>query len=200
MSGNMRARANETRAERDEHGNISGGLSQVRWQQPLPLWARILSFVLGAAVGGASILKLSNITLPGVLVGSVLVLSGWKGIPLVPSAWFATDSLGLRVTQGLKTMRRRLRTAVALGVICPLFPAGAMLVIPPALLPSAFFLSGIPGLVCALRFLLTACPRCDHHFFGLRHSIGDLTRCQHCNLSRQRGRASSRGPRKAARQ
>jgi len=189
----MRARANETGARLDEHGDVSGRLNQVRWQQRLPLWARISSVVLGVVIAGAVILELSNITLPGEVVGSVLVLLGWKGIPLVPSAWFAADSQGARITQGLKTLRRRLRTAVALGMICPLFPAGAMLVIPSALLPSAFFLSGIPGLICALRFLLTACPRCDHHFFGLRHFVGGLTRCQHCDLSRQRGRATSRG-------
>src|SRR5579862_7019227 len=189
----MHARPNETGARADEHGKVSDRVNEVRWQQRLPSWGRVVIVLLGVAVAGAALLKLSNVTVPGVLVGSVLVLFGWKGIPLIPSAMFATDSQGARINQGLKTLRRRLRTVVALGLICPLFPAGAMLVIPPALLPSAFFLSGIPGLVCALRFLLTACPRCDHHFFGLRQSMGGLTRCQHCNLSRQRGRATSRG-------
>lgn len=195
----MHARPNETGARPDEHGKVSDRVTEVRWQQRLPPWGRVLIVLLGVGVAAAALLKLSNITVPGVLAGSVLLLFGWKGIPLIPSAMFATDSQGARITQGLKTLRRRLRTAVALGVICPLFPAGAMLVIPPALLPSAFFLSGIPGLICALRFLLTACPRCDGHFFGLRQSIGGLTRCQHCNFSRQRGHATSRGSRKAAR-
>jgi hypothetical protein len=195
----MHAQPNETGARADEHGKVSDRVNEVRWQQRLPSWGRVVIVLFGVGVAAAALLKLSNFTVPGVLVGSVLVLFGWKGIPLIPSAMFATDSQGARITQGLKTLRRRLRTAVALGVICPLFPAGAMLVIPPTILPSTFFLSGIPSLICALRFLLTACPRCDHHFFGLRQSMGGLTRCQHCNLSRQRGRATSRGSRKVAR-
>ena len=191
----MRARANETRADRDEHGNVSGRLNQVRWQQRLPLWARILSFVLGAVVGGAAILKLSNITLSGVLLGSVLVLFGWKGTPLVPSAWFATDSPGLRVTQGLKTMRTRLRTAIALGLICPLFVVGLMPLIPSPLLPSAFAVSVIPALVCTGRFFLTACPRCEYHFFGFRRLMGGaMTQCQQCSLSLSADHATSKQP------
>jgi hypothetical protein len=192
----MRARANETRAERDEHGNVSGRLNQIRWQQRLPLWARILIFVLGVVVvGGAAIPKVSNITLPAVLLGSVLILFGRKGTPLIPSAWFATDSPGLRVTQGLKTMRTRLRTAIAFALICPLFVVGLMPLIPGPLLPTAFAVSVIPALVCTGYFFLTACPRCEHHFFGFRHFIGGgMTQCQRCNLSLNARHATSKQP------
>jgi hypothetical protein len=179
----MHARPNETGARADEHGKVSDRVNQVRWQQRLPSWGRVVIVLFGVGVAGAALLKLSNFTVPGVLVGSVLVLFGWKGIPLIPSVWLATDSPALRVTQGLKTMRTRRRTAIGLGLICPLFPAGTMLVIPSALLPTAFFLSGIPALVCTLRFLFTACPRCEHQFFGLPHLMNHGTRCRHCNLS-----------------
>jgi len=155
---------------------------RVRWQQALPRWARAASFALGLLSAGAAILKPSNLTLPGAMVGCALVLLGWKGIPLIASAPSAAQGRVARIREGLRILRQRRRLAVAVALICPLLTAGLVPVISPALVPIAFFLSAIPVLVCLSLFFLSACPQCDQHFFVSRHLISAQTRCQHCKI------------------
>jgi len=166
-------------------------MNGMRWQQPLPQWARIACGVFGLVSAGAAILKPSNMTLPGIVVGGVCALFGWKGIPLIASVSFTTEDKGARIAEGLKTIRLRRRLAAAVALICPLFVAGLVPVIPRPFLPTASFLSGIPVLVCVLRFVLSACPRCDHHFFLSNHLVGAMTQCRHCNISLRWVRATS---------
>ncbi len=170
---------------------VRGRVNDVRWQQPLPQWARIASVVLGLASAGAAILRPSNVTLPGALAGGAWALLGWKGIPLIASVPLATEGQGARIAEGLATIRRRRRLALAVGLICPILTAGLMPVIPDRFLPTAFLLSGTPALVCVFRLVLSACPRCDHHFFLSTQFIRPITRCQHCNISLGWVRATS---------
>jgi hypothetical protein len=163
----------------------------MRWQQPLPQWARITCIVLGLVSAVAAMLKPSNMTLPGIIVGGVWTLFGWKGIPLIASVPIATEGRGARIAEGLKTIRIRRRLAAAVALICPLFVAGLVPVIPRPFLPTALFLAGIPVLVCVFRFVLSACPRCDHHFFLSKRFIGEMSQCQHCNISLRWVRATS---------
>lgn len=179
----MHARPSDTGAQPSEGGDARDRVNELRWQQRLPVWARVLIVLAGLVVAGAAILKLSNFTVPGVLLGSVLVLFGWKGIPLFPSAPFHEENKGACIRQGLETIRRRFRTAVALGLICPSFVAGAMPLIPISWLPTLFFVACMPALACGFRFVATSCPRCDERFFGSQGLLHGLTRCQGCNLS-----------------
>ena len=162
---------------------VRGRMNGTRWQQPLPRWARIACGAFGLLSAGAAILRPSNLTLPGMVAGGVGALFGWKGIPLIASVPFGTEGRGARIAEGLRTIRRRRRLAAAVALICPLFTAGLAPVIPRPFFPTVLFLSGIPVLVCVFRFLLSACPRCEHHFFLSNHLIGAMTRCQHCNIS-----------------
>ena len=139
--------------------------------------------MLGSAIATAVILKPSNFSLPGALLGGVWALVGWKGVPLIASAHSATEGRGARIREGLKTIRRRRALAVAVALICPALAAGLTALIPHQFLPTAFLLSGIPVLFCVLLFVLSACPKCDHHFFTPNQPISSITRCQHCKIS-----------------
>jgi hypothetical protein len=44
-------------------------------------------------------------------------------------------------------------------------------------------------LVCALRFILSACPRCDQYFFVSGRLTGTVNRCRHCGLQLKLERA-----------
>jgi hypothetical protein len=166
-------------AQRDVRGRMNG----TRWQQPLPKWARIACGVLAFVSAGAAILRPSNMTLLGIAVGGVCALLSWKGIPLIASVASATEVRSVRIAEGLRTIRRRRRLTVAVALICPSFAAGLAPVIPHRFFPTVLFLSGIPVIVCMFRFVLSACPRCDHHFFLSNQLIGAMARCQHCNIS-----------------
>ena len=156
-------------------------MSDVRWQQPLPQWARVASVVLGLAAAGAAILKPLNVALAGAVAGGAWALLGWKGIPLIPSVPFGVQGQGLRIREGLKTLIIRRQVVVAAVLIFPTLTAGLMIVIPHRFVLTAFLLSGIPGLVCLFRFVLSACPRCDHYFVAADR-LSSISRCQHCNL------------------
>jgi hypothetical protein len=166
-------------------------MNGTRWQQPLPKWARIACGVFGFVSAGAAILKPSNMTLPGIVVGGVWALFSWKGVPLIASVAFATEGRNVRIAEGLRTIRRRLRLTAAVALICLFFAAGLAPVIPHRFFPTVLFLAGIPVLFCMFRFVLSACPQCDHHFFLSNHLIGAMTRCQHCNISLRWVRATS---------
>ena len=157
-------------------------VNDIRWQQPLPQWARIASVVLGLAAAGATILMPLNAALGGAVAGGAWVLLGWKGIPLIPSVPSGIEGKFARIREGARILIRRRRLVVATALIGPLLAAGLMPVIPHRFLVTAFLLSGIPVLVCVFRFVLSACPRCDHYFF-VANRLSSIRRCQHCNLT-----------------
>ena len=135
-------------------------------------------------------MKPLNVALAGSLAGGAWALLGWKGIPLIASVPFGVEGQGLRTREGLKTLIIRRRLLVAAGVIFPVLTAGLMIVIPRRFALTAFLLSGIPALVCLFRFVLSACPRCDHYFF-VATKLSSISRCQHCNLYLKLERAIS---------
>ena len=156
-------------------------MNDIRWQQPLPQWARVASIVLGLASAGTAILKPSNLALAGALAGGACILLGWKGVPLIASVPFGIEGQRARIKEGLRTIIRRRRLVVATGLIGPMLTGGLMAVIPHRFLMTAFLLSGIPVVVCLFYFVLSACPRCDHYFF-VANKLSSITRCQHCNI------------------
>jgi len=156
-------------------------VNDIRWQQPLPQWARIASVVLGLAAAGATILLPLNVALVGAVAGGVWVVLGWKGIPMIASVPFGVDGQGLRTREGLKTLIVRRRLVVAAVLIFPTLTVGLMAVIPHQFVLTAFLVSGLLALVCLFRFVLSTCPRCDHYFF-VANKLRSISRCQHCNL------------------
>jgi hypothetical protein len=156
---------------------------RMRWQQPLSRWAR-LAFVAGGLAGatGAAILTPPNLAVPVASLGLICVLLGWKGIPLVASVRYATGGMGARVQEGRKTIQLRGRVAIAATLVFSAFVAGLSGVLPRLLLPTFIFLAALVAVTCALRFVLSACPRCEQHFFIPGSRTGSLTQCRHCSL------------------
>jgi hypothetical protein len=167
-------------------------MNDIRWQQPLPQWARIASVVLGLTTAGATILMPLNAALGGALAGGAWALLGWKGIPIIASVPFGVEGQRLRIREGLQSLILRRRLVVAAVLIFPILTAGLMAVIPHRFVLTAFLLSVIPALVCLFRFVLSACPRCDHYFF-VANKLRSISRCQHCNLYLKLERAISTG-------
>jgi hypothetical protein len=153
----------------------------VRWQQSLPRWARATFIACGSVSFGAAAI-LMPASLPVASLGLFCVLVGCKGVPLFASVRYATENMGGRIREGIKTIQRRGWLVLAVAVTAPALPAGLMAVLPPTLVPTLFFLSALPALACVLGFVLSACPRCDQHFFVSSHIRRPLNRCQHCAL------------------
>ncbi len=154
-----------------------------RWHQPVPRWARIGAVMLGLTSVGAAIAKPSIVTLAGMLIGTAGMWSGCKGIPLIASVHCATKGQGIRITEGLRTLRRRGRLVAAVGLVCALLTASLTAVIPPRRFPTVILLAAVPALACILGLILSACPRCEHYFFLSNRLPRSLNRCQHCGLA-----------------
>jgi hypothetical protein len=155
----------------------------VRWQQPLSQWGRVGCVVCGlAGAAGAAILTPPHLALPLASLGLMCVLFGWKGIPIVPSVRYATGGMGARVQEGRKTIQLRGRVAIAAALVLGALVAGLSGVLPRVFLPTFAFLVALVVLACALRFVLSACPRCEQLFFISSRRAGTLIQCQHCSL------------------
>ena len=196
----MRARLAGRACARPLSFTVRGRMNTARWHQPLPPWARAVCVLFGLVTIGAAITKLSDMTLPGVLVGAAWAFFGWKGVPLVASAPLYAQPQGDNLAEGLRTLRRR-RVLAFVAPFIWLFAAAALLPqIPRQFLSTAFVLSSIPVFFFLFRWSLSACPRCGQHFFiSDKLFNASLTRCCHCGLSlRDAGSATSnnrwRGP------
>jgi hypothetical protein len=164
-------------------GSADGRPVRMRWQQPLSQWGRVACVACGlAGAAGAAILTPPQLVLPVASLGLICVLVGWKGVPIVASVRYATGGMGARVQEGRKTIQLRGRVAIAAALVLSAFAAGLSGVLPRLLLPTFVFLAALVVLACALRFVLSACPRCEQHFFISRRRTGTLTQCRHCGL------------------
>ena len=178
------ARVPANRSESSEpspNSSINDRWIAIRWQQSLPRWARAACIACGSLSFGATAALMPS-AFPVGLLGLFCVLVGWKGVPLFASVRYATENKGARVREGIKTIQRRGWLVIAVAVTAPAFPAGLMAILPAAAMPTLFFLSALPALACALGFVLSACPRCDQHFFVSSQIRRPLNRCQHCSL------------------
>ena len=119
--------------------NVMDGMKSMRWHQPLPNWARLVCVLFGLANIGGAMAQFSEMTIPGIIVGAIWALFGWKGLPLVSSS-----SVNAPLDAGLRAIRRR--RIVALAVPIAWLPCAAMLLprVHRLFLPTVFFLSGIP--------------------------------------------------------
>jgi hypothetical protein len=156
-------------------------MSAGAWYQPLPHWARVVCVLFGFANIGGAIAAASEMTFPGIVVGGVWALFGWKGLPLIASVPPHTPPDD--VAAGLMTLRRRRLVAFVVPFAWLLLSAILLPRVPMRFLSTVFFLSAIPLFVLVFRCFFSACPRCRQHFFissNLFH--GSLTQCIHCGL------------------
>ena len=179
---------------------VRGRMSAVAWYQPLPHWARVVCVLFGFANIGGAIAASSDMTFPGIVVGCVWALFGWKGLPLIASVPPHTLQPDDNLAAGLKTIRRRRLVAFVVPFAWLLLTAIFLPRVPMRFLSTVFFLSAIPLFVLVFRCFFSACPRCRQHFFISSNPFqASLTRCMHCGLSlRDGGGATSnnrwRGP------
>ena len=163
-------------------------MSAIRWHQPLPRWGRPVCVLFGLTNVGGAIAQWSEMTLPGVVVGATWALFGWKGLPLIASLPQGSAERPVNIGGGLKAIQRR--RIIAFVVPFAWLPLAALFLpqVPKQFLATAFFLSAMPVLAFLFRYLLSACPRCRHHFFiDDRLFRASLTRCVHCGLSLRDG-------------
>lgn len=158
-------------------------MNAIRWHQPLPRWARVICVLFGLANLGGAIARASETTFPGILVGAVWALFGWKGLPIIGSTPLDTQQEGVFAV-GRRTIRRRRFVAMVVPFVW-LLTAGIVLPqVPRQYLPTTFFLSAIPLFFFVFRCVLSECPRCHEHFFVSGNLFrASLTRCVHCGLS-----------------
>lgn len=159
------------------------GMNSMRWHQPLPNWARLVCVLFGLANVGGAMAQFSEMTVPGIVVGAIWVLFGWKGLPLISSS-----SGNAPLDAGLRTIRRRRLGALAVPIAWLPFAAMLLPQVHRQFLPTVFFLSTIAVFCLVFRCLFSACPRCDRHFF-ISDSLfrTSLNRCVHCGLSLKTG-------------
>lgn len=155
----------------------------MRWVQSLPQWGRAACVACGLVGAGATAVLMPQLAVPAASLGLLLVLLGWKGAPRFASVRYATGGRGPRVQEGITTIKRRGRVTIAVAFAFTALAVGVTEVLPSAQVAKLFFLAALPVLACALRFVLSACPRCDQYFFVSTRLAGTLTRCRHCGLS-----------------
>jgi len=159
----------------------------VTWERTWPRWLGVACAVFGLAnVVGTFVQALTSgsydMILPGLMLGSVWALIGLKrGLPL-----FAAVPRGMaphpgEMARGLRVLRRRRRSAF--GCWAAWLPVAALILprVPKRLLFTVFSLSSLLVFVPFVIWVLSACPRCVHHFFtSLNFRLWGFTRWNHC--------------------
>ena len=159
-------------------------MNAVAWYQPLPQWGRAVCVLFGLANIGGAIAAASDMTFPGIAVGAVWALFGWKGLPLIPSTPGSTPRPDDDLASGLRTIRRRRLVALIAAFVWLLFAGLFLSRVPARFLSTVFFLSSVPLFALVFRWLFSACPRCHQHFFVSSNLFrASLTRCMHCGLT-----------------
>jgi hypothetical protein len=143
----------------------------MQWRQSLPNWIRLLFVLFGIANVIGALAHLSWMTLPGIFIGFIWALVGWKGLPLIHAS-------------GIRAIRRRRLAAILapfvwLGLAALILPRT-----PKQFMDTVFFVSAAPVVFFVFRFGLSACPRCGQHFLVSKCFLGSwASRCRHCGLS-----------------
>ena len=158
----------------------------VTWERTWPRWLGVACAVFGFANVIGALTGPLRVMLPGVVVGSVFAVLGLKqGPPLFASTCQAMAPLSERIVQGLRTIRRR--RLFAFVSILAWLPIAAVILprVPDELMVTVFFLTCVPLLAPFTIWTLSACPRCNGHFFPvlrLPAKWNFLNRCDKCDL------------------
>jgi len=158
----------------------------VTWERTWPRWLGVACAVFGFANVIGALTGPLRVMLPGVVVGSAYAAIGLKrGLPLFASTSQAFASSSERIARGVRTIRRRRLLAFALMVAW--LPIGAIILprVPEKLIVTVFFLTCVPALAPFTIWTLSACPRCNGHFFPvlrLPAKWNFLNRCDKCDL------------------
>lgn len=158
----------------------------VTWKKILPRWAGIACAVFGFANIVGALVKLSEMTFPGIVVGSVWVTVGlMSGLPLFATAPQSSTSATEKIAQGLRTIRRR--RLLAFGCALAWLPIAVTILprVPAYLIGTVFFMTTFPIGAVFIVWALSACPRCDQYFLPVswRPRFASLSRCHNCGLS-----------------
>ena len=157
----------------------------VTWERTWPRWVGVACAVFGFANVVGALVAPSEITFPGIVIGSVWAAIGLKrGLPFFASASQGVASASERIADGLRSIRRR-RFWAFMSLLAWL-PIAAIILARSSekLIATAFFLTALPVAALGIIWALSACPRCDRHFFPvLRAQLSiSLSRCDKCGL------------------
>ena len=160
---------------------------RMQWAPTLPRWARIAVTVFGVANIVGALLLWSDMTLPGVVIGAAWTAVGLKGgLPLLLTWTDRAVSLPERVSEGVRSIRRRRLLAYLSALVW--FPIAATVLprTPKEFMATVFFLTALIPAGMLLPWALSACPRCEQHFFGLHKSPRLVawwqSQCHNCKL------------------
>jgi hypothetical protein len=163
---------------------------RVVWVKQFPRWLGMVFAIFGLANIVGALSAWGEMTFPGVVIGFVWFIVGVKrGLSLLPSVAFNTGLPEERIVLGIGTIRRR-RLIAFLGIFAWL-PISAIILskVPPHLIGLAFFGTVLPLFALFVVWGLSACPRCDQHFYpvGRFRFTFSLSRCQSCGLELRNG-------------
>ena len=155
------------------------------WERTWPRWVGIACAVFGFANVVGALAARSEITFPGVVIGSVWAAVGLKGgLPLFASTSQAVASSSARIAQGLRAIRRR-RLLTFMSLLAWLPIASVILPrVPENLAVTVFFLTALPVGAFVTIWTLSACPRCGRYFLPVLRPrfLISLSRCDKCGL------------------
>ena len=157
----------------------------VTWERTLPRWAAIACAVFGVANVVGAVSRPSELTVPGLVIGSAWGAVGLKrGLPLFSTVPRGVALSSEKVAEGLRTIRRR-RMIAYLSLVAWLPVAfGIMPRLPNQFVATVFFVTVLPVAAAFTMWTLSACPRCGRKFLpvGRPRLFAPLTRCHNCGL------------------
>lgn len=141
----------------------------MHWNQPFSRWAQRLMLGFGILNLGAAAVAGPTAWVPGLVIGGMWTLAGWRGYPLIPS----TDVRTIRI-------RRRFAMGMPFSVI---FFVPLVLIATEGYRMAAMVVISIPSIVALFLFAFSACPRCQQHFSLVGAHSQWTKQCVHCGLS-----------------
>jgi hypothetical protein len=157
----------------------------MRWAQTLPDWLRIAFVLFGVSTMIGGLADLSEMTVPALAIGLAWAAVGWKGgLPIIPIERDASVPETRQLSEALRLLRRRRVLGSMVSLLWLPFAALTFPHVPQRLLTTVFFASGVIFSIPALTWALSACPRCENHFFISKYMIGwwYSSRCRNCSL------------------
>jgi hypothetical protein len=150
----------------------------MQWVQPFSRRAQRIVLAFGILILGSAALAGPPAWLPGLVMGGLWALTGWRGYPLIPSV----SSNSPDTATGTRTIR--IRRFIAMATPLSIIPCVSfMFMTAESYRMTVFVALVIPSMVALFYFAFSACPRCHQHFFVARTHSMWTQRCAHCDLS-----------------
>lgn len=156
---------------------------KVEWEQRRSSWKSILAAAFGLVCAAVAVYEWDRITIPGVFVGSIWFIAGWKGSPLVSTLPIDSKRTPADIELGASVIRRR-RLIALFSPITPFLLSPILISAPREYEPIALLVCGMPMFAFFAIWMFSQCPNCGKHFYPLAGwtTMISLHRCHNCGL------------------